>query len=60
MLYVDELEYELEATFGFLVVLFTNNHTEYKMMAWNNQQVNTASLPAGEPACLHKCGIIEK
>lgn len=36
--YVDELTYVVEVTFGFLVILLTNNHIEHKIMNWNTQQ----------------------
>jgi len=38
MFYVDELKYVVEITFAFLVILFTNNHIEHKIMNWNSQQ----------------------
>lgn len=38
MFYVDDLNYEVEVTLGFSVVLFTNKHIEHKMMVWNDKQ----------------------
>ena len=51
----------VEVTFGFLVVLFTNNHTEHKMMVWgviSNQLKNYSQSMSMEAMLIWKSMVL--